>query len=219
MKLCFVKQIALEAGLTWAASNTWVSCEALGAEAESRGAGQLAQRPLPAVRARVHAPPATAHPPSGAIRVTLAAAAAASHSGVSCEPGGTQAHWSVSLHGAHRPLWARGGLTRISAHPLNAGLIERALGVETAEGEGEATLQGDSRVARGAHARGGVVEGKAGRGLWAGVAGRPAWAHALSAVALFRQGAIVRGEATHCVGHRNAVKSVRQARRHTGYYH
>lgn len=70
-----------------------------------------------------------------------------------------------------------------------------------------------------AHARGGVVEGKASRGLRAVVAGGPARAHALPAVALLRQGAIVRGEATHCVGHRSAVKSVRQARRHTGYYH
>lgn len=135
MKLWFVKQIALEAGLTWAASNTWVSCEALGAEAESRGTRQLAQRPLPAVRARVHTPSATAHSPSGAIRVALTPAAAASHSGVSCEPGGTQANWSVSLHGAHRPLWARSGLTRVSAHPLNAGLVERAIGVEAAERE------------------------------------------------------------------------------------
>lgn len=64
-------------------------------------------------------------------------------------------------------------------------------------------------MARGAHARGGVVEGKACCGLWAGVAGGPAWTHALPAVTLLRQGAIVRGEATHCVGHRNAVKSVR----------
>lgn len=132
----FVKQIALEAGLTWAASNIWVSCEALRAEAEGRSAGQLAQRPLSAVRAWIHTPPATAHPPTGALRVILAPAAAASHSGVSGVPGGTQAHWPVSLHGAHRPLWARGGCTRVSAHALNAGLVKRAVGVEAAEGEG-----------------------------------------------------------------------------------